>query len=84
MQANCTLGGENDGGWAKNGIGQKPNSGRNAVKRPFLQTRKRYTGWPSRGKRFGEAEKSGPTTYYPPASHSGTCLLYTSPSPRDA
>eukprot|EP00972_Heterocapsa_arctica_P020551 3030013-Heterocapsa_arctica.AAC.1 len=38
---------------------------------PNYQARKRYTGWPSRGKRFGEAEKPGPTTYYPPATLSG-------------
>eukprot|EP00972_Heterocapsa_arctica_P000407 57914-Heterocapsa_arctica.AAC.1 len=27
----------------------------------------RFSGWPSRGKRFGEGQNPGPTVYYPPA-----------------
>eukprot|EP00972_Heterocapsa_arctica_P051354 7554051-Heterocapsa_arctica.AAC.1 len=34
-----------------------------------------FTGWPSRGKRFGEAENPGPTTYYPPDQQTSARVL---------
>eukprot|EP00972_Heterocapsa_arctica_P016478 2431804-Heterocapsa_arctica.AAC.1 len=41
------------------------------TKHPKHPTRSRYSGWPSRGKRFGEADNPGPTSYYPPCLQSG-------------
>eukprot|EP00972_Heterocapsa_arctica_P009675 1425876-Heterocapsa_arctica.AAC.1 len=53
------------------GKGKRARGIRNAGPVPSLRTCKRFTGWPSRGKRIGEAEKPGPSTYYPPVLKPG-------------